>query len=441
VVGDIVGETLLVARELPQVATWSGGVAGAGLLDLLEALMKGIIRSLDLDLRWLFNALVAPLVQLAVATNPLPEYQYTLEPMDGDQEMRYIEETFDNWGSTLLTNVTVRTFFPRTVRGIQAIVRLAGQQGARVRASGTRLESNSPLDIILLRHTFNPWLWGLESDMQPGQAGRNVDFIIATVPLEVSDHLAYARDFGSWPEDSELVGIEGPLSVWRGEDKMHASVRFGVGTLNLHYMDWALANNWTLPSNTIMQYMSMGGVMMGTCHGGGIGHGTMGDQLLEVEYVDALGNLQIIADPEDIKVFGGSMGMLGIVTAFTYRLDEMSYARYWPQHIEGGMAAILPPPGNPVPEKTIEYMMHYYSEFIQYPTNHNASGVLFKNTWDNLGRAEDAVTLTDQVEDEYMRDQIFLEVVAVEAFKTAQEFFPNEDFLKWIFGYMVSLGK
>ena len=40
---------------------------------------------------------------------------------------RYIEETFDNWGSTLLANVTVRTFFPRTVAGVQSVVRAAAR--------------------------------------------------------------------------------------------------------------------------------------------------------------------------------------------------------------------------------------------------------------------------------------------------------------------------
>ena len=40
---------------------------------------------------------------------------------------RYIEETFDNWGSTLLANVTVRTFFPRTVTGVQSVVRAAAR--------------------------------------------------------------------------------------------------------------------------------------------------------------------------------------------------------------------------------------------------------------------------------------------------------------------------
>jgi len=346
--------------------------------------------------------------------------------MDGEGEMRYIEETFDNWGSTLLTNVTVRTFFPRTVRGIQNIVRMAAKEGRRVRASATR-------------HTFNPWLWGLESEMQPGEGGQNVHYIISMIPQEVSDHLAYARDFGTWPEDSELVFIEGPLRVWKGEEGgMKAAVRFGAATLNKHYTEWALAHNWTLPFNTIMHYMTMGGVMMGTCHGGGIRHGTMGDRLLEVQYVDAAGQLITLSDPDHLAVFGGSMGMLGIVTSLTYELDEMTYARFWPQQVDGGYPAIVPPPGQSVPNQTIQWMNHYYSEFIQYPTHHNAGGVLWKNTWDNLGRAEDAVTpLIDHVEDEFQRDYTFLEDVCVRLFKTLLEHFPAEDYLYWVFGYAV----
>ena len=46
-----------------------------------------------------------------------------------------------------------------------------------------------------------------------------------TEATQVSDHLAYARDLGSWPEDSELVGIQGPLSVWEEDGKKHASAR------------------------------------------------------------------------------------------------------------------------------------------------------------------------------------------------------------------------
>ena len=140
-------ESEMMLSELTVLAIQPGGLLGSGLLDLLEAIMAAIVRFLDhhrdlanmgLDLRVLFNMLCAPLVELAILTHPLPEYQYTTEVMDDKAAMRFIEETFDNWGATLLTNVTVRTYFPRTVVGIQNIVKMAGEQGARVRASGTR---------------------------------------------------------------------------------------------------------------------------------------------------------------------------------------------------------------------------------------------------------------------------------------------------------------
>ena len=134
------------ASEVAELSLGPGGLRGAKVGDVLEGLMAGMLRLLDFfgdswmryDLRPMFNALVNPMVQLAIVLNPLPEYQLTTEPMDGSMEMLYIEETFDNWGATLLTNVTVRTFFPRTVEGVQNIVRMAREQGSRVRASGTR---------------------------------------------------------------------------------------------------------------------------------------------------------------------------------------------------------------------------------------------------------------------------------------------------------------
>merc|ERR1711970_1155516 len=359
------------------------GPRNNGVVDFVEALMRGIMSALELNMKEVFVALVNPLVDLAVAMSPLPEYQFTSTIMDGTQEMRYIEETFENWGSTLLANVTVRTFFPRTVQGIQNIVKAAAKDGARVRASATR-------------HTFNPWLWGVESNLQPGTEGQNVDYVIAMLPLDISDHLAYARDHGSWPEDSELVYIEGPLDVWEEEGKKHASAKFGASTLNLHYYDWALANNWTMPANTIMHYMSIGGVAMGTCHGGGIGHQTLADRIL-----------------------------------------EMTYARFWPQHIPGGLESILPPPGEDIPEQTLVFLTNYYSESIQYPHHHGAPGILWMNSWDNLGKGEDAISFIDHKEDEFQRSYIFLEDVANRGFKTIFEYFDSTEYLYWLFGWLV----
>ena len=339
-------------------------------------------------------------------------------------KFRYIEETFDNWGSTLLANVTVRTFFPRTVVGVQNIVRNASSLGARVRAAATR-------------HTFNPWLWGVESSVQPGTAGHNTDYVVSMVPLSVSDKLANRRDHGAWPEDSELASIEGPLHTWLGEDgRSHAAVRFGAGTLNLHYYNWALANNWTMPANTIMHYMSIGGVAMGTCHGGGIGHQTIADRIIEMDYVDSNGNLQTISDPELLKVAAGSMGLLGVVTSITYELDEMSYARYHPKISESSLTSVLPPPGTDIPADMVERLQHYYSEFIQYIGYNGDPGVLWLYTFQNDGRAEDATVIIDELENAFQEDLMFLNQVGESLFQTILEHYESEEYLYWIFGWI-----
>ena len=62
-----------------------------------------------------------------------------------------------------------------------------------------------------------------------------------------------------------------------------------------------------MPANTIMHYMSIGGVAMGTCHGGGIGHQTIADRIIEMDYVDSNGNLQTVSDPELLKVAAGAV--------------------------------------------------------------------------------------------------------------------------------------
>ena len=50
-------------------------------------------------------------------------------------------------------------------------------------------------------------------------------------------------------------------------------------------------------------------------------------RILELEYVDSQGQLVTIEDPELLKTAASSLGLLGIVTAITYELDQMSYAR------------------------------------------------------------------------------------------------------------------
>ena len=50
-------------------------------------------------------------------------------------------------------------------------------------------------------------------------------------------------------------------------------------------------------------------------------------RIIELEYVDSRGELITISDPELLRTAASSLGLLGIVTAITYELDQMSYAR------------------------------------------------------------------------------------------------------------------
>ena len=98
----------------------------------------------------------------------------------------------------------------------------------------------------------------------------------------MSDQLAYARDSEGWEEQTDLVFVEGPLDVWEENGKKVASVRMGAATLNSYYFEWAKANNWTMPSNTIQHLMTIGGVAIPMCHGGGLQHKTISDRILKI---------------------------------------------------------------------------------------------------------------------------------------------------------------
>ena len=50
--------------------------------------------------------------------------------------------------------------------------------------------------------------------------------------------------------------------------------------------------------------------------------------MLAVEYVDSRGEVVEVSDPAQLRVAAGSLGLLGIVTHITYKLDRMSYAQY-----------------------------------------------------------------------------------------------------------------
>ena len=150
------------------------------------------------------------------------------------------------------------------------------------------------------------------------------------LPLEVTNHLTFA-----------MIGINGALDEiekWGSEmtkiefikqlDDNHAAVRVGAGATNLQMLTWSLKNEWTLPMDIIALMITYGGSNATITHGAGINNKNLNDIVLKLEFVNALGNLQVIDDPVKLKSTSGAFGLLGIVTAITFKMDKMTYARY-----------------------------------------------------------------------------------------------------------------
>ena len=57
----------------------------------------------------------------------------------------------------------------------------------------------------------------------------------------------------------------------------------------------------------------------------------------------SIGELQIVDDPDILKSISGAFGLMGIVTAITFKMDKMSYAKYHPK--KSLMTESIPRPG------------------------------------------------------------------------------------------------
>ena len=86
------------------------------------------------------------------------------------------------------------------------------------------------------------------------------------------------------------------LQVVEELDDNHASVRVGAATTNLEMLDWSIENSWTLPMNIIAAMITYGGSNATITHGSGINNKNLNDRVLKIEFVNALGALQVILD-------------------------------------------------------------------------------------------------------------------------------------------------
>ncbi|KAF8318789.1 hypothetical protein DL93DRAFT_2054313 [Clavulina sp. PMI_390] len=225
---------------------------------------------------------------------------------------------FNNWGYNV-SNTPLSTWQIRTRKGVQNLVAWAAKEGRRVRVAG-------------FRHSWSNIF------------GANKDIVIMLGSYNSLVNLPYKQD-NSWKSDlnkiDDDVSSVGPQK--RAPETGHAFVRVGAGVINEDFRQWCFSTKkYCLPLNVIMVEVTFGGTNAPVCHGAGFGTKTLSDLVVEVEYVDAQGNIQVVNDPEELKVASGCFGLLGVVISITLQVEDMQVAELRPSKTH--MLLAVPPP-------------------------------------------------------------------------------------------------
>ncbi len=290
---------------------------------------------------------------------------------DGTHVAVLEEERFRNWGRTV-DNTPALTCVPRSITGVQNIVRWARDHGKSVRVAG-------------YRHTWS------------NLYARDGEVLISLLPLFAATELP-AVHLPMDPKNS-LQGI----TVIETTPDGHAHCRIGAATTNEQFRAWCLARDggaetWTLPLNVIMVEITFGGSNAPICHGAGHKQQTLSDLVVAVELVDANGEVQTIEGADLLRAAAGCFGLLGVVTAVTLRLDPMSYAKLAPTKPRVLLAIPPTSPADVPPEvdqtgitpaelsqAATEFKRaateDYYAEWFWFTRHRNC----WVNTWHNDG--------------------------------------------------------
>lgn len=364
----------------------------------------------------------------------------------GEPVTYYVRQPFANWGNTVHNEPSI-TFTPRTVRGVQNIVKFAARHNKRVRASGYRhtwanmysqdgailismlplgeaedvnhvspivrrlMHEEGALDGIKLLSTHYPEDTAIPA-YKGATAGRSAG---ANANAGVSAATAGASSSAGTSSSASTSNSHASKPPCQPQ-RPYAYVKIGAATTNDQFRAWCLDNGpnggkwqWTIPLNVIMVEITFGGSNAPICHGSGLRNKTLSDLVVEIEWVNVSGQVQRLSaldNPEDARLMraaSGAFGLLGIVTSLTLRLDEMTYAAMRPTKTPV-MLSVPPPIGWKVPyeiaqknyapsqleaaRKAFEHSCEhdYYTEWFWFALQDQT----WTNCWNNDGKKEHA---------------------------------------------------
>ena len=291
---------------------------------------------------------------------------------------------FHNWDRSIKNRQACLTLYPKTRNDIQRAIMYAKDKGKKIKVAGTK-------------HTWNDVFIDDSKAMDESAQG---NIILCLLPESVTNPVMLAELL----EDEEgkidydilyFDAVERELSEW-GSDlqkielvdatEEYALVKIGPATLNYQLLRWCLKNGYTIPLNVLMVLNSVGGTTSMCCHGAGLETKTMSDLVVEIEYINAAGDVQAVDDPEHLRAVAGSFGLFGVIVSLTYRFPKMTYAVFDPK--TPNMRDVIPQHGSDYSSFKELIENNYFNEIFWFPGNGTESG-FWMNFFNNNGMKED----------------------------------------------------
>jgi len=261
---------------------------------------------------------------------------------DGDAGfVKYSFESVSNFAGNF--NITTSTYYPRTVSGLQGVVKSSRENGVRIQVVGTRHSWNN----LILPQTGDPV--NLVSLIDPAAA----------------DHLNLFRpEFEGWLDNhgelSSVIGYETRLDG----GKEVCIVEVGAGTLFLQLLIWAQKTGYFLKNSVAPSRLTLGGAILTQSHGSGLGEPALPVHVVGLKYIDVSGEVVELSNEEDIDVYISSLGLLGPAVSFKIRLEKVGLAEV-EKTISTSLEKWLPRLPAVVPQSVVVRLLRSdYQQFI-----------------------------------------------------------------------------
>ena len=221
------------------------------------------------------------------------------------------KEFLTNWAGNVRSDGQLTVYYPRTIAGLQAIVRLSKRKNVGVRVVGARHSWSQ----ALLQIPQNTLLVSLLSKDN-------------TTELSFVSHVQEQGD-----------GV--------------AEVEVGAGSTLGELADACRISGWQVASAPVLREVTVGGVVVSLSHGAGTGRPGLADSVTALTYIDAKGNAQRLTKVEEVSVFLSSLGLIGIIVSLRVRLVPVERVLAPLQSPFDYLGLLLPRPGKPLPPESL----------------------------------------------------------------------------------------